>query len=84
MDAITYTSARQNLARLMDEVTDSHSPVIITRQKAEAVVMMSLADFNNIQETAYLLGNPANAERLRAAAADAKKGELKTVNLDEL
>lgn len=84
MDAITYTSARQNLAKLMDEVTDNHSPVIITRQKAEAVVMMSLQDFNSIQETAYLLSNPANAMRLRASVANAEKGNLKTVNLDEL
>ncbi len=84
MDAITYTAARQNLAQLMDEVTDNHSPVIITRQKAEAVVMMSLKDFNSIQETAYLLGNPANAERLRASVANAEKGKLKTVTLEDL
>ena len=84
MDAITYTAARQNLAQLMDKITENHGPVIITRQKADAVVMMSLADFNSIQETAYLLGNPANAERLRASVADAAKGKLKTVTLDEL
>jgi antitoxin YefM len=84
MDAITYTAARQNLARLMDEVSESHSPVIITRQKAESVVMMSLSDFNRIRETAYLLSNPANAGRLRASIADAAQGKLKTVSLDEL
>ena len=84
MNTITYTAARQNLAQLMDKISENHSPVIITRQKADAVVMMSLADFNSIQETAYLLGNPANAERLRASVADAAKGKLKTVTLDEL
>jgi antitoxin YefM len=84
MDAITYTAARQDLARVMDEVSENHSPVIITRQKAEPVVMMSLADFNSIRETAYLLSNPVNAERLRASAANAETGYLKTVNLDEL
>ena len=84
MDATTYTSARQNLAQLMDKVTDNHSPVIITRQKAEPVVMMSLKDFNSIQETAYLLSNPANAERLRASVSNAEKGKLKSINLDEL
>jgi antitoxin YefM len=46
--------------------------------------MMSLADFNSIQETAYLLGNPTNAERLCASVADAEKGKRKKVNLDEL
>ena len=84
MDAVTYTAARQNLAQLMDKINENHSPVIITRQKADAVIMMSLADFNSMQETAYLLSNPANAERLRASMANAAKGKLKTVNLDEL
>ena len=84
MDAITYTSARQNLAQIMDKVNANHAPIIITRQKADPVVIMSLDDFNSIQETAYLLSNPANAERLRASVADATKGKLKTVSLDEL
>lgn len=84
MDAITYTAARQQLAQTMNAVCENHAPVIITRQKAEAVVMMSLSDFNSIQETAYLLSNPANAERLRASVADAEAGKLITTSLAEL
>ena len=84
MDAITYTAARQNLAQTMDAVCENHTPIVITRQKAEPVVMMSLADFNSIQETAYLLGNPANAERLRASLADAEAGRLVSVSPDDL
>lgn len=84
MDAITYTSARQQLAQTMNEVCENHTPVIITRQRAEAVVMMSLSDFNSIQETAYLLSNPANAERLRASVADAEAGKLITTSLADL
>ena len=84
MDAITYTSARQQLAQTMNEVCENHTPVIITRQRAEAVVMMSLSDFNSIQETAYLLSNPANAERLRASVADAETGKLITTSLADL
>ena len=84
MDAITYTAARQHLAQTMDAVCENHTPIIITRQKADPVVMMSLADFNSIQETAYLLGNPANAEVLRASIADAEQGKLTTVSLDDL
>ena len=84
MDAITYTAARQNLAQTMDAVCENHTPIVITRQKAEPVVMMSLADFNSIQETAYLLGNPANAERLRASVADAEAGRLVSVSPDDL
>lgn len=84
MDAITYTAARQQLAQTMTAVCENHTPIIITRQKAEAVVMMSLSDFNSIQETAYLLGNPANAQHLRASVADAEAGKLVTVSPDDL
>ena len=52
MDAIT--NARSNLAQLMQQVCDDHSPVIITRNKAPSVVMLSLEDYEALQETAYL------------------------------
>lgn len=64
MKTVTYTAARATLARTMDEVTEDHAPVLITRQKGEPVVMMSLADYEALEETAYLLKSPANAERL--------------------
>jgi antitoxin YefM len=64
MDAITYTEARNNLAKTMDKVNDNHAPIIITRQNGQPVVMMSLDDFEAWQETDYLLRSPANARRL--------------------
>jgi antitoxin YefM len=80
-DAITYTEARKKLASTMDRVCDSHEPVIITRQKARPVVMISLEDFNSIAETAYLLDSPANAERLRMSIRSAEAGKLSTHEL---
>ncbi|MGE4291251.1 MAG: type II toxin-antitoxin system Phd/YefM family antitoxin [Desulfovibrio sp.] len=74
-EAITYTDARKNLAATMDAVCDSHEPMIITRRKSQAVVMMSLADYNSIAESAYLLQSPANAERLRAAVRADQSGQ---------
>ncbi len=67
MDALSYTSARANLAATMDRVCSDHDPVLITRSKAPSVVLISLDDFNSLQETAYLLRSPANATRLYAA-----------------
>ena len=64
MTAITYTAARENLASTMDRVCSDHSPVIITRNRDQAVVMLSLEDYESLQETAYLLRSPANAKRL--------------------
>ena len=84
MEAISYTAARQNLAETMDKVIEGHDTVIITRQKAGAVVMMSLEDYNSMQETMYLLGNPANAERLRRAVAEVDAGKVTEMSLDDL
>ncbi len=67
MDAITYSTARANLAKTMDRVCDDHAPLIITRNGEQSVVMLSLEDFNALQETAYLLRSPTNAKRLLAA-----------------
>ena len=64
MDAITYTTARQNLAKTMEKVCQDHSPVIITRKKNESVVIMSLEDYTALEETAFLLRSPKNTRRL--------------------
>ncbi len=72
MDAITYSEARNNLAKAMDRVNANHEPVVITRRKGPAAVMMSLEDFNAWQETAYLMRSPANARDLLDAVEDLK------------
>ncbi len=75
MDSISYTTARANLAKTMDLVCERHDPIIITRSGQEAVVMLSLEDFNSLEETAYLLRNPKNAKRLLEAIADLERGQ---------
>ncbi len=75
MDTITYTSARGNLAKTMKKVCDDHAPVIITRKTAQPVVMMSLEDFEALEETAYLLRSPKNARRLLESVAELKSGK---------
>jgi len=64
MEAITYSQTRQHLAEIMDKVSDDRAPILVTRQKGRPVVMMSLDDYNALEETAYLLRNPKNAKRL--------------------
>lgn len=70
MDSISYTAARANLGKMMDQVCESHDPLIITRGGQESVVMLSLEDFNSLEETAYLLRSPKNARRLLEAIAE--------------
>lgn len=76
MTAMTYTAARETLASTMDRVCQDHDPVIITRNRDQAVVMISLEDYESLQETAYLLRSPANAKRLIAAIDDLNKGKV--------
>jgi len=84
MTAITYTAARENLASTMDRVCLDRDPVIITRNRDQAVVMLSLDDYESLQETAYLLRNPSNAKRLFDSIEAAEKGNLiaKDIDLD--
>ena len=58
MDVVSYSEARANLKDVMDRVVADKSEIIITRQKAEAVVMVSLSEWNSIVETAHLLSSP--------------------------
>jgi antitoxin YefM len=83
MDAITYTSARANLAKTMDRVVNDHEPLIITRSGEQSVVMLSLDDFKALEETAYLLRSPANARRLLAATQELEAGKGKVRKLVE-
>ena len=75
MRAISYTSARNNLARTMKKVCEDHDPVIITRKNCEAVVMISLDDYEALNETAYLLQSPKNAKRLLESIEELESGK---------
>ena len=64
MVVVNYTKARQNLKCVMDRVLEDVTEVIVTRQKGAAVVMVSLAKWNSINETLHLLSSRKNAQRL--------------------
>jgi antitoxin YefM len=84
MTAMTYTAARENLASTMDRVCADHDPVIITRNRDQAVVMLSLDDYESLQETAYLLRSPANAKRLIASIESLNAGNTVRKSLKDL
>lgn len=69
MDAMTYTAVRANLTSAMDRVCNDHEALIITRNGAQSVVMLSLEDYKALEETAHLLRTPTNAKRLLSAVA---------------
>ena len=76
MTVVSYSQLRQRLAAVMDEVCDSAAPVIVTRQNARPVVMLSLEEYESMAETLHLLRSPRNAARLARAIEQAKAGEL--------
>ena len=84
MNAISYTAARENLASTMDRVCADHTPVIITRNRDQSVVMLSLEDFESLEETAYLMRSPANAKRLLEAihALETGKGVVREIDIN--
>lgn len=75
MDAISYTAARANLAKTMEKVCNDNTPIIITRKREAAVVMLSLDDYQAMEETAYLMRAPANARRLLESIAELEAGK---------
>ncbi|WP_425327425.1 type II toxin-antitoxin system Phd/YefM family antitoxin [Pseudomonas nitroreducens] len=65
----------------MDDVCRDHEPAVITRQRGEPVVMISLKDYNGMQETLYLLSSTANAKRLRESIEEVRAGKAQVKEL---
>ena len=84
MNTISYSAVRKNLARVMEQVCDDYNPVVITRQNAKPVVMLSLEEYESMEETAYLLRSPKNAARLAESIAEVQAGKAKKRKLIEV
>lgn len=81
MKTMSYTESRARYAEVLDSVVDDREEVVITRAGHEPVVMISLADFESLRETAYLLRNPANARRLLDSIEELEQGRGTTHTL---
>ncbi len=74
MRTMTYSQSRANYAETLNAVVDHSEEVVITRTGREPVVIVSLADYESLKETAYLLRNPANARRLLTSIERLEQG----------
>jgi antitoxin YefM len=82
MASVSYSELRQNLARYLDEVAESHAPIVVTRQGGKGnVVLMSEAEYEGWQETVHLLRSPANARRLFRSVRAAEAGRTEEHDL---
>jgi antitoxin YefM len=77
MNILTFSEARAGLKTVMDNVCKDHAPAVITRVNGEHVVMLSLADYNSIEETMYLLSSAKNASRLMESIAQLRDGKAR-------
>jgi len=84
MKTTTLTDFRKNVKTKMDEVYEDHDILVISRKENRDMVLISLRDYERLEETAYLLGNPANAARLQKSVEDAAKGKTIEKSLTEL
>jgi antitoxin YefM len=84
VNAVSYTAARENLASMMDKVCADHDALIITRKRDQSVVMLSLEDYESLEETAHLLRSPANARRLLQSihTLESGKGVVRELDLE--
>ncbi len=75
MKALSYTALRRTLAKTMERVCNDHEPIIITRKSEGAVVMLSLEDYESLEETTYLLRSPKNLKRLVESISQLEQGK---------
>jgi len=84
MKHATSTDLRKNLSAMLDAVHDDHEPLLVTRASGQPVVVISLEDYEALDETAYLLSSPENARRLRVSIAQVEQGEVVTRAIGDL
>ena len=74
MKTMSYTESRARYAEVLDQVEDHREEVIITRAGHEPAVILSLSEYESLQETAYLMRSPANARRLMESISRLEAG----------
>jgi antitoxin YefM len=83
MKVMGFSEARANFAKMLDAVVDDAEETVIHRSGKEPVVVISLAEWNSMKETDYLLRSPTNANRLLRSIAQANAGQAQEHPLTE-
>jgi antitoxin YefM len=80
---VNFTELRSNLAAELDSVINDAEELVVTRSGHEPVVIVSLAEYQSMKETEYLLRNPNNAAALRRSIAELERGDATARELVE-
>jgi len=77
MKAVTYKEAKKNLKALIHQVCEDAEPAMIVGAGSdEQAVLISVADFQAMEETAWLLSTPANREHLERSLRQVVEGKV--------
>jgi antitoxin YefM len=67
MKAVNYSELRQNLKANLNAVTDNAELLVVHRSRGKSIVVMSLDEYNSMEETLHLLKSKVNRQRLEIA-----------------
>ncbi len=84
MTTATYSHARENLAKLWDQIEDERTPVVLQRRGHADMALLPADELASLQETAHLLRSPKNATRLLTALARSLRESAPAIELDQL
>ena len=84
MLAVSISSLRAKMKSYFDSVSESLEVLIVPRNNRDedAIVIMSIREYNSLQETAHLLSTKANQRRLEESLAQLEEGKTIPFELD--
>ena len=83
METANYSELRANMKHYLDRVANNNEPLLVHRQGAESVVIISLDDYNALMETEYLMSSPATMTAIKKGEEDIFNGRSATKREDE-
>lgn len=83
MQIVTATQLKSHMKDIFEQSITNNEAIVIKRPHNQDMALVSLAEYQSLLETAYLLGNKANAEHLAESIAQLDSNKTVTKPLKE-